>query len=252
MVADGLLKFTAGEGTPSTRVLCGMILATYGGTVGLFDNLSMPVVEHAGDVEPLRHAFQDMIAELANPGVGTRALTEALMKQSLILLLRQHLVHHSVDSPFFAALQDRRLARAVAAILERPAGSHSVDGLAELAGMSRSAFTERFLQVFGQSPIDFLHKVRLRLAAHLLTTTDLPVQVVAKSIGYSSRSYFSRAFRAFYGQDPAGFRAFGASPQDEPWADRPPTDPGGRELSAAPAVLPWRPILVPYGRIQHF
>ena len=219
MIADGILKFSAGEGSPSTRVLCGMILATYGGTLGLFDHLSEPIVENAGDVEALRHAFQEMIGELARPGVGTRALTEALMKQCLILLLRQHLVHHSVDSPFFEALQDRRLARAVAAILERPAHSHTVDGLAELAGMSRSAFTERFAQVFGQSAIEFLTKVRLRLAAHLLTTTDLPVKLVAKSIGYGSRSYFSRAFRAAYGQDPASFRTFGTSPEDEPWAE---------------------------------
>lgn len=220
MIADGILKFTAGEGSASTRVLCGMILATYGGTLGLFDHLSEAIVEDAGHSEPLRHAFAEMIGELAKPGVGTRALTEALMKQCLILLLRQHLVHHSVDSPFFSALQDRRLARAVAAILERPAETHTVDGLAQLAGMSRSAFTERFAEVFGQSPIDFLTKVRLRLAAHLLTTTDLPIKLVAKSIGYASRSYFSRAFRATYGHDPATFRSFGTSPQDEPWADK--------------------------------
>jgi transcriptional regulator GlxA family with amidase domain len=197
-----------------------MIRASYGGTLGLFDHLSEPIVENAGDVEPLRHAFQEMIAELASPSVGTRALTEALMKQCLILLLRQHLLHHSVDSPFFATLQDRRLARAVAAILERPADAHTVDGLAKLAGMSRSAFTERFAHVFGQSAIDFLMKVRLRLAAHLLTTTDLPIKLVAKSIGYSSRSYFSRAFRATYGQDPVHFRTVGISPENEPWADK--------------------------------
>jgi hypothetical protein len=52
------------------------------------------------------------------------------MKQCLILLLRQHLIHHSVDSPSLAQLQDRRLARAVAAILERPADQHTIDGLA--------------------------------------------------------------------------------------------------------------------------
>lgn len=219
MIADGILKFTAGEGTPTTRVVCGMILATYGGALGLFDHLSEPIVENAAEIEPLRHAFGEMVGELARPGVGTRALTEALMKQCLILILRQHLVHHSIDSPVFAVLQDRRLARAVAAILERPAAPHTVDGLAEVAGMSRSAFTERFVQVFEQSPIEFLMKVRLRMAAHLLATTDLPVKLVAKSIGYASRSYFSRAFRAAYGQDPASFRTFGTSPENEPWAD---------------------------------
>jgi AraC-like DNA-binding protein len=224
MIGDGILKFTAGEGTPTTRIVCGMILASYAGTLGLFDNLREPIVENAGDVEPLRRAFEEMVAELANPGVGTRALTEALMKQCLILLLRQHLVHHSVDSPFFGALQDRRLARAVAAILERPADSHTIDALAALAGMSRSAFTERFAEVFGQSAIEFLTKVRLRLAAQLLRTTDLPVKLIAKTIGYGSRSYFSRAFRVAYGQDPASFRTFGTSPEDEPWTDT--TQPG--------------------------
>jgi len=87
---------------------------------------------------------------------------------------------------------------------------------------SRSAFTERFVQVFAQPPIDFLMKVRLRIAAHLLTTTVLPVKVVARTIGYDSRSYFSRAFRAVYGQGPADFRTFGTSPEDEPWADAAP------------------------------
>ncbi len=217
MIADGLLKFTAGEGSPTTRVLCGMILATYGGTLGLFEHLSEPIVVDAGNAEPLRRVFQEMIGELAMPSVGTRALTEALMKQCLILVLRQHLIHRSIDSPFFGALQDRRLARAVAAILERPADSHSVDGLAELAGMSRSSFTERFTEVFGRSPIDFLTQVRLRLAAHLLATTDLPVKLVAKSIGYSSRSYFPA---------PSGPLMGMTRPASEPSARRQRTSPG--------------------------
>jgi AraC-like DNA-binding protein len=214
IIADGILKFTAGDGAPAIRILCGMVLATYGGALGLFDHLNEPMAESVENVEPLRRAFQQMLGELENPGVGTRAMTEALMKQCLVLLLRQHLVHHSIDSPFFASLQDRRLARAVTAILERPAAPHTIDGLAHLAGMSRSSFTERFVQVFGLSAIDFLHNVRMRLAAHLLTTTDLPVKVVATSIGYKSRSYFSRTFRASFGQDPAGFRAISFSSDD--------------------------------------
>ena len=221
MLGDGMLKFTTGEGAPSIRIVCGTILATYGGMLGLFDHLGEPIVESAGEVEALQHAFQEMLGELSNPGLGTRALTEALMKQCLILLLRRHLLHQGVDSPFFGALHDHRLARAVTAILEHPAAPHTVDSLALLAGMSRSAFTERFAQVYGQSPIDFLMKVRLRLAAHLLTTTALPVKIIARTIGYDSRTYFSRAFRAVYGKGPAEFRTFGTSPEDEPWADLP-------------------------------
>ena len=52
--------------------------------------------------------------------------------------------------------------------------------------------------------------MRLRRAARLLETTDLPVGVVAERVGYASRSYFSRAFKELYGAYPAGFRAGGS------------------------------------------
>ena len=57
MFADGILKFTTGESKTTTRVVCGMILATYGCTLGLFDHLIALIVEDAGDVESLRRAF---------------------------------------------------------------------------------------------------------------------------------------------------------------------------------------------------
>jgi transcriptional regulator GlxA family with amidase domain len=123
------------------------------------------------------------------------------------VLLRQHLLRDGETSPLFAALHDQRLARAVVAVLDDPAAAHTLESLARRAGMSRTAFAERFSQVFGQGPIDFVQKVRLRIAAKLLATTDVPVKVIATSIGYASRSYFSRAFRAAYGTDPTSFRA---------------------------------------------
>ncbi len=40
----------------------------------------------------------------------------------------------------------------------------------------------------------------------MLGTTDLPVKVVAVSVGYASRSHFSRSFSAAYGVDPSTYR----------------------------------------------
>ena len=78
--------------------------------------------------------------------------------------------------------------------------------------MSRATFSERFSRTYGQGPIDFVRQVRLRIAARLLRTTDMPIKVISQSIGYTSRSYFSRAFRAAYGVDPKTFR--GADPRE--------------------------------------
>lgn len=130
------------------------------------------------------------------------------MKQCLTLLLRQHLPRHGTTSPLFTALQDQRLARAAAAILQRPEAAHSLADIVGVAGMSRSSFLERFSQAFGQSPLDFVQKVRLHHAAHLLRATDLPIKIVANSVGYASRSHFSRAFKASYGTDPTSYRSF--------------------------------------------
>lgn len=107
LMADGLLKFSVGAGKGDILTVCGTISATYSGTFDLFEHLPGPMVE----IEQLRAAFDLLFAELAKPGIGTRALTEALMKQGLILLLRQHLVRQVTESPLFAVLRDPKLAR---------------------------------------------------------------------------------------------------------------------------------------------
>lgn len=206
MMADGLIRFAAGAGEKDIFTACGTISATYNGALGLFDTLLQPLVEDVSRVTRLHGAFQTLFEELSHPDIGTRALSEALMKQCLVLLLRHYLADHGVESPLFAALQDPRLARAITAVLSRPDERHGLDELAEQAGMSRSAFSEQFSRVFGQSASVFIQRVRLRQAAHLLGTTDLPIKIVANSVGYASRSHFSRAFRNFYSVDPRAYR----------------------------------------------
>lgn len=103
-------------------------------------------------------------------------------------------------------IRDRRLLKALLAMVERPAEDHSVDELARLSGMSRSLFAERFAEAFERPPIDLLRQVRLHRAANLLRSTKLPIQVIAIAVGYTSRSYFTRAFRLAYGADPRSFR----------------------------------------------
>ena len=102
--------------------------------------------------------------------------------------------------------QDPRLTNVLLAMLESPAQNHTLEELARISGMSRSLFAERFAEAFDRPPMDLLRQVRLHRAANLLRTTRLPVQLIALAVGYASRSYFSRAFRAAYGDDPQGFR----------------------------------------------
>ena len=163
--------------------------ASYDGALGLFELFKAPIIGTFSTDSILHRSFELMLSEVARPSLGTQAMTEVLMKQCLIILLRQHLLaEEAAASPMRVALREPRLARAVLAILERPGAAYTVESLAALAGMSRASFAERFSQIFEQAPMDFVQRVRLRIAARLLASTDLPVKVIDRSVGYASRS----------------------------------------------------------------
>jgi AraC family transcriptional regulator, activator of mtrCDE len=157
------------------------------------------------DDDPLRRTFEAMLDELASPRLGTRALTEALLKQCLILLIRRVATDPAAAKWLFGTV-DLRLTYPVLAMIENPAHSFTLEGLARSAGMSRSSFAAHFQAAFATTPIDFLKRIRLRHAARLLRTTKLPIAVIARSVGYESRTYFSRAFSAEFGVEPRSFR----------------------------------------------
>ena len=164
----------------------------------------------------LQRSFELMLAEVAQPSLGTQAMTEVLMKQCLIILLRDQLAATNLTSPLLVAFQNPKLARAVLAVLEQPGARYTVDSLAALAGMGRTSFAESFSDVFGRGPMEFVQGVRLRIAARLLTSTDLPIKVIASSVGYASRSSFSKAFEIEFGAAPTNFRLVGGQEEGEP------------------------------------
>ncbi|MEE7506826.1 AraC family transcriptional regulator [Methylobacterium mesophilicum] len=206
VLPDGLIALTAGDGSRDILLACGSISARYAGALGLFDRLHDALVEDLSGSDRLRHAFAFMVEELVQPSFGTQEVTSALMKQCLAILLRVHLKEKGAQSPIFETLRDPRLVPAIAAILDAPGAPHTVDSLAALCGMSRSGFAERFSAIFDEGPIEYLQRARLQRAAKMLTASPMPVKVIAESVGYASRSYFSHAFKAAYGCDPSAYR----------------------------------------------
>ncbi len=207
-LAGGWTLLTVGDASPGLTLACGYVQAHYMQVVELFDYLREPLIQSVAEDRSFREPFHHLLEELAEPKPGTKVLAEMLMKQCLIALLRGHSeTTGECFVPWLAALGDRSLGRALAAMLDAPQANHTLESLGDIAGMSRGAFAERFKAAFGRTAIDCLKEIRLRRAAHLLTATDLPVKTIAFRVGFESRSYFSRAFKAFAGIDPAGFRA---------------------------------------------
>lgn len=203
---ESVPNLTVGEGQQGIVTACGEIRVGLAGGSDLFTSLSEPLVVRFDGCDGLRDQFVMLMAESARPGVGSRVLTEALLKQCLVLALRRWIEFDASPLPWLAGVADTRLSRALNAIFEQPAVAYTVDSLAMIAGMSRSAFAAAFRRAFGQSPMSLVKLVRLRRASELLVTTSLPVAEVAKRVGFSSRSNFSLAFSQLHGMDPSGFR----------------------------------------------
>lgn len=110
------------------------------------------------------------------------------------------------DSGWLAGLGDRYVGRALALMHGRPGDDWTVEKLARLVGLSRSALAERFTELLGEPPITYLTHWRLRLAAQSLINSPRGVEALAREAGYESAGAFSHAFKREFGKPPSVWR----------------------------------------------
>jgi AraC-like DNA-binding protein len=105
-----------------------------------------------------------------------------------------------------ASREDARLRTVLAHIeqhLDRP---FTLDGLAALACLSRSAFSRFFKAQTGESAVEYINRCRVVRAAALIRQSGWPVSAAASAAGFDNLSYFSRTFRRYLGVCPSAYR----------------------------------------------
>jgi AraC-like DNA-binding protein len=208
-VVNGELRFGGDDG-PMTEVVCGVFAPEDGFRPGWIGRLPPVVVSRAdGEPRPWRSRVIDALREEARVpteggSLAVNRLLESLIADALRSAMDRSLGDSDVPS---AALSDGRIARVLTHLHEEPARDWNVRALADVAVMSRSAFSDRFRELVGQPPMRYLTELRLRRAAKLLRSTDATVSDVARTIGYGSEEAMSRAFKKRFGEAPSGFRS---------------------------------------------
>ena len=82
----------------------------------------------------------------------------------------------------------------------------SLDKISKNMYLSPVYISKIFKEEIGDSPINYLIKIRLAKAEELLKDNALPIKVIAKSVGYNDAYHFSKLFKKYYGVSPSSFR----------------------------------------------
>ena len=78
----------------------------------------------------------------------------------------------------------------------------SVDSIADEVGISRVHLHRKMKELTGQTPHDFIRNIRLKQAAHLLSSQNMNITEVMYACGFNNAASFSTIFKKFYGMSP--------------------------------------------------
>lgn len=193
-----------------TRFLC----ASYGYDHDVAQPLMalLPDVLHLSAGELAHGSIESTVRllthEVRGSDPGSRAIVNRLIDVLLVQVLRVWLAEHSDGSPsWLHALGDSEVAAALAALHAHPERAWTVASLASEVGVSRATLARRFPEHVGETPLVYLTRWRMDLAAQRLRRTEDTVESVARAVGYSSEFAFSRAFSKARGAPPGRYRA---------------------------------------------
>lgn len=147
------------------------------------------------------------LTEAKSPRPGGEGVLAKLAEVLFIEVLRLYMNEQAEGrTGWLAGLGDRVVGSALTALHKRPADAWTLEELARTAGTSRSVLAERFQQLVGSSPMQYLTQWRMLLAANLLCRSNAPLARIAEDVGYQTDTAFSRAFRREFGAPPAAWR----------------------------------------------
>jgi len=196
------LHYGPEEGKPDARMLGGYF--EFGSPdVSLLAQF-LPKVVHVRGLVRLDALVRLIREEAAQSLPGRELILARLVEVLLIEALR---AAPADDAPpgLMRGLADERLARSIRAMHQDPARAWTVEQLANVAALSRSAYFQRFTHSLGLPPMEYLLTWRMAIAKDLIARERLPMEQVAARIGYSSASAFSTAFRRHVGRSPRGY-----------------------------------------------
>jgi len=201
---------TGGDGPSETRLICGFFSCD----VRPFNPLleSLPRFMRFGRDSLASHSLLDEFirfatAEMGNKRAGSQSVLNRLSELMFVEIIRLYMDQlEGSNTGWLAGLRDPLVGRALTLLHARPSHAWTLEQLASEAAASRSVLADRFNDLVGYPPIQYLTRWRMQIAARRLMDPGARVAAVAHEVGYESEAAFSRAFKKFVGQSPGQWR----------------------------------------------
>ncbi|MGE0192441.1 MAG: AraC family transcriptional regulator [Planctomycetota bacterium] len=205
------VRLEGGTGA-TTRVICGFLGCDARPFNPLLEALPrLLVLEGAAEEGSwVSSLLTTAVRESSRRRPGSEAVLERMSEMLFLEALRRHVEGLPEDrTGWLAGLRDPVVGAVLARLHGRPAEPWTLDALADDARVSRSTLHERFTQLVGIPPIQYLAQWRMQLAARRLRDTAAKVAAVAQDVGYESEAAFTRAFKRLVGVTPGAWRRNG-------------------------------------------
>lgn len=134
---------------------------------------------------------------------------EGLVYEILAMHIAQHEKESKNSLPSTSLLRrELKIIRDLAnSIAKNVSKDYTLERLARESGLSQSKLQEGFKLLYTRTVTEYIRHVRLEAARDFLGNSDMNISQVVYSIGFSSRSYFSKIFKNKYGISPSEFQA---------------------------------------------
>jgi AraC-like DNA-binding protein len=204
-------KLRAGsDGTPDARIICGFFTCDVQIFVPLLDALPRFMRIGRGMSEATDALLQHFLAGLLEHTASRSGAQGVLNKLSELLFIEAIRTQmerlDTSDAGWLSGLRDPLVGRSLSILHGRPAHAWTLEALASECGASRSTLANRFTELMGMPPIQYLTRWRMQLAARRLKDGTDKVSSIAQQVGYDSEAAFSRAFKKYAGRSPTDYR----------------------------------------------
>jgi len=133
--------------------------------------------------------------------------TDSIFKLEQQVILHQILLQLANQSNSDKTPQITKIAEKTIHYLEQNIKENiTYDSLSEKFHLSSAYITRCVKKTYNCTPLEYLQKIRIETAAHLLVSTNFTIEEVAFHAGFNTTSYFSKVFSDIHGVSPLKYR----------------------------------------------